>query len=548
MRQALSELVPLGLPYALFRIGYVATGLIGIALLWRRLRPRGALLLTLGLHVLAWAAYVTPLERVYALDELLDRAFQVGMAACTAAGRSPFEHTQVRFDALEPVWNLIPAALALFHPERAMAVYHWLPVLALALVALALYAGLRGEDDPEDAWERVLMVFGALGLSSLSMSPRAPVPPFWTANFMLKPNHAIAWGLLVFVLGWQARRRRPVFALGLMLGVLAWSFLITWAYAVAALILGALLWPRSDQGWRRLLPALLVSLAIAAPYILFLARDYNPLGTGGSTEQIWRDAMGVRLAVPHWGTLDLGPLLVLGVLGTVVLLRRKGPRDLALLALLATAYGLWLGYELGALFRFAPEPDEAHYFLRFVMGLAAGAALAAGARVVATLRGLRTGQGHLLAMACCLPLTFPAYWDPPTMDRYFKLSQSPVPPKVQAYGEWVRTQTPPDAVFVAGSSASSWIPVLAGRRVLLAAEARPPRDYAERKQAERALLSGDGDAVLRAARAFGVSYLAVDRPMREEYGEDSISRLADVPVYKKVYSNSAVLILEVRPP
>src|SRR5262245_4991218 len=207
MLQGLSELVPLGLPYALFRIACVGLALLGVVLLWRRPRPGAALLLVMGLHLAAWAAYMAPLKRVYALDEHLDRAFQVGMAACTAAGASPFEHTQVGFGALEPLWNLIPGALSFGHPERAMAVYHWLPVFALAFAALGLHAGLRGSDSPEDAWERVLIVFGALGLSSLTMSPRAPVPPFWTANFLLKPNHAIGWPLLALPVAWRARKR-----------------------------------------------------------------------------------------------------------------------------------------------------------------------------------------------------------------------------------------------------------------------------------------------------------------------------------------------------
>jgi len=291
--------------------------------------------------------------------------------------------------------------------------------------------------------------------------------------------------------------------------------------------------------------AVATSLLVAAPYIRHLARDYSPLATGGSPDQIWRDAMGVRLAVPHWGTLDLGPLLVLGVLGFLALRARGAPRDRALLGLLGTAWGLWLAYEIGALVRFAPEPDEAHYFLRFAMALAAGAALSAAARQLEAWKGLQPGQGHLLALACCLPFTFPAYWDPPTMDRYFRLSQSPLPPKVQAYGAWVREHTPPGSVFAAGSSASSWIPVLAGRQVLLAAEARPPADYAERKRIERVLLtSNDPQEIRRSAGAYGVTHVAVDRPMREEYGDEVIGRLG-APLYKPVFESSAILILEI---
>ena len=76
----------------------------------------------------------------------------------------------------------------------------------------------------------------------------------------------------------------------------------------------------------------------------------------------------------------------------------------------------------------------------------------------------------------------------------------------------------------------------------------PNRRLKVPKQAERTLLSGDAAAILRTAAAFGVTHLAVDRAMREEYGEDRISRLDAVPVYRKVFSNSALLILEIRPP
>lgn len=550
MRQALDELVSLGLAYSVFRLAYVGLGLAGCALLWRRPRPAPALLLVLGLNLAAWAAYVAPLARPYALDDLLDRALQIGMTACTSAGASPLEHTQVRFMALEPLWNLVSAALSWYRPERAMSTWVWLPALALAGVTLLLHRGLRLEDGTrQDAWERVLIVFAALGLSSLSLSLRAPLPPFWTANFLLKPNHAVGWGLLVFVVGWQARRRRSPVALGLLLGALAWCFLLAWPYALAGLGLALLLAPRQERAPGRLLAATGISAVVAGPYVWLLARDYNPLAGGGSPRQLWRDAIGLRLALPHWATLDLGPLLVLGALGALVLRRRGGPRDRALLGLLAAAWALWFAYELGALFRFSPEPDEAHYFLRFSMALAAGSALAAGARHLEAWRGLRPGQGHLVVLACSLPLCFPAYWDPPTMDRYYRLSRQPVPPKVEAYGAWVREHTPPDAVFAAGPSAASWIPALAGRRVLLTAAARPPADYQERKAVERTLLtSEDAGEIARAARRYGITYLAVDAPVREEYGPERVARAANGAAYRRVYSSSAVLILELRGP
>src|SRR6185436_15489648 len=100
-----------------------------------------------------------------------------------------------------------------FREERVLGALHLLAPLAVLGIAAGLYLGMRtpaesGEAGAIDDWERVLVVFAALGLSSFSMSPRPPVPPLWTANILLKPHHALAWGLLGVILG-QLGRARP---------------------------------------------------------------------------------------------------------------------------------------------------------------------------------------------------------------------------------------------------------------------------------------------------------------------------------------------------
>jgi hypothetical protein len=344
----------------------------------------------------------------------------------------------------------------------------------------------------------------------------------------------------------RARRARPL-ALGLLLGVLAWVFFLHWAYVAAGLLAAWLLAPRPERSARPLLVALSVSLLCAAPYVRHLLRDHSPFGAGMTPTQIWRDGLGPQLALPHWATLDLGPLFLLGAFGALALWRRRGRRDRELLGLLAASWALWAAYEAAAPFGISPEPDELHYFLRFTMALAAGAALFAASRALGPMLGLRAGQAPLLAMAVLLPLTFPASWDPPTMDRYFRWCLPPLRPKVVAYGEWVRERTPRDAVFVAGNEASVWIPALAGRRVLLAGGSRPPRDYDARKQAERILLtSKQPELILAAARRFGVDYLAIDPPLLLEYGEEELDGIGRLPVYEHVFQNSAVRILKIR--
>ena len=110
---------------------------VGVVL-WRRPRPALAASVLIGLNLLCWIAYRAPLRRPYALNEGTDRAFNVGMAACVAAGASPFEHTQVRFGAPEPFWNAVIGALALHRPERAARAYELLTPLSLLVVGLGV--------------------------------------------------------------------------------------------------------------------------------------------------------------------------------------------------------------------------------------------------------------------------------------------------------------------------------------------------------------------------------------------------------------------------
>jgi hypothetical protein len=538
-------LSPVSFGYVAFRFGYVVVGVLGLLWLWRRPRPTAAFWLLVALNLATWAACVAPLGRLYGLSEHLDRGFWLGMTATAAAGHSPFEHTQVGFANLEPLWSALTAALALYRPENAGAVWFWLSPASIVLVAAGLYFGMRGGDTEDDAWERLLVVFAVLGLSSFSLSQRTPVPPLWPANFLLKPNHAAGLAMVGVVLGLRARARSPL-VVGLALGALAWVFFLHWVYVLAGLAAGLLLW-RERAGARAWAVASGVSLLLAAPYVRHLTRDHNPLAEGGTPRQLWMDVAGLHLAVPHWSTLDLGLLLLLGAAGALVLRRRGLPRDRDVLGLLAAIWLLWLGYEIAAPFGVSPEPEEVHYFLRFAMALAAGAALHAAARALERLAPLRPGQAPLALMALLLPLTFPASWDPPLMDRYFRWCRPPLRPKVVAYAEWVRENTPKDAVFVAGNEACIWIPGLAGRRVLLTGASRPPRDYEARKQAERTLLlSREPERIREAARRFGVDYLAIDREMLLEYGEESLDGLGRLPVYEMQYLSSAVRIFKIK--
>ena len=151
----------------------------------------------------------------------------------------------------------------------------------------------------------------------------------------------------------------------------------------------------------------------------------------------------------------------------------------------------------------------------------------------------------MLALALLLPLSFPIYWDPPSMDRYFELSRQKLRPKVLAYSQFVRENTRRDAVFLAGKEAASWIPALTGRRVVLAEGGMlMPPDREERKAVERTLLLSDDLAKIRAAAArYGVTHVAIDDALVQEYGVSGFDDLARAPVFKTVFANSAARIV-----
>lgn len=538
--------------YAGMRLGLAVLSLFALWRLFRRPSPGRALVLILLTHLIAAAATFAPLQRPYALSESADRSFNLGMASRVALGGSPLEHTQVGFASPEPLLNLAVAALALFQVERVAAATAALTPIALLVVGLGVYFGLArggGAKDAEDEWERVMIAFAVLSLSSLSMSPRPPTPPFWAGNFLLKPNHGAALGLVAVAAGLLARPRPRPIALGLVLGATAWVFLLDWAYALPGLALGVWLAPRAERATKPLALGIGLSASIALPYVLHLLPDYSPAKSHGAARHMWGDPRGLPLAVPNWSTLDLGLLFVLGVIGAMVLWRRRAPRDRMLLGLfVATAAIVSLSIP-AAFVGIAPEPDELHYFLRFVVALCAGAAVAAGAREIEKARGLRSGQGHALVLALLVPLSLPIYWDPPSMDRYFALSRQRLRPKVEAYARFVRERTPKDAVFVAGKEAASWIPALTGRRVVLAEGGmlKPP-DERERKAVERTLLLSDDLAKIReAATRYGVTFVAIDDALVQEYGVAGFFDLARAPAFTTVFANSAVRIVALEP-
>lgn len=517
---------------------WLGLSILSALLLCFRPRPRMALTALILMHCGAYLAHYGGLPRTYAVGVSSDRALGVGMALAVASGGSPFDHVQVEFGNLEPLWTFTVAALSGFSIDFVPFVYDRMALLVLALTALGFYkawsAAEAGEDPIAAQWRGLFVAASVLGLSSIGLSEEAPMRAFWHANFVFKPNHALAFGLVGLLSRWSVTRR-SWWSLGLIQGLLIWAFILDWAYLLPGLALGALLAADRVEGFRRAAQGTALGLALGFPYILHLLRDYSPVGPG-EMPQIWRDQMGQRLSSPYWWTMDLGPLLVLFVVGLAAA-HRKTEMESGGFAFLVTGPLVAVCYMVGVQFGFAPELDEGSAYWRMVAAAGAGYGLWS----IAARRNSR--RRYAIAYGFVLVCSFPAYFNPVIHDRYYARSSQPFPASVLAVADWIRANTDHESVLI--SSEGITLSGLTGRRFLMV---RPDQtaDRSARESAEADILTSlDEAAVRRAVTRYRVTHVIMDEGLRRRYG-DAARGLGNRPWFEPALVNSFASILVMR--
>jgi len=517
---------------------WMGLSILSALLLYLRPRPRVALAALVLMHGGAYLAYYGGLPRTYAVGVSSDRALGVGMALAVASGGSPFDHVQIEFGNLEPMWTFTVAALSGFSVDLVPFVYDHMALLVLALTALGFYWGWSaaepGEDPDAARWRGLFVAASVLGLSSVGMSADSPSRSFWHANFVFKPNHALAFGLVGLLSRWPLARRSWV-GLGVIQGLLIWAFILDWAYVLPGLALAVLIGTDRKARIKPLVAGTALGGALGIPYVLHLLRDYSPVGPGDMPD-IWRDHMGQRLASPYWWTLDLGPILLLFIVGLVAS-RATGAKDNAAFAFLLTGPLVAMCYLVGLQFDFAPEIDEGSAYWRMVAAAGAGYGL-----WFMTTRG-DSRRRHALVYGLILACSFPAYFNPNRHDRYYARSTQPFAPQVLAVADWIRANTGRDSVLI--SSEGITLSGLTGRRFLMV---RPDqtKDRAAREAAESDILTSLDEAVVRrAADRYGITHVILDDGLRKRYGE-AIRGLGNRGWFEPALVNSFAGILVVK--
>ena len=115
--------------------------------------------------------------------------------------------------------------------------------------------------------------------------------------------------------------------------------------------------------------------------------------------------------------------------------------------------------------------------------------------------------GLAAVLAAGVPGAFVTWWDPLAMDPMTDESRPVLPAPLIAATEWIRRETPPQAVFVASPDRAPAVAALGGRRVLRAPTLTAPPDDVERWRLEQRLL--EGQTPRRALLRYGISHLFV---------------------------------------
>jgi hypothetical protein len=385
-----------------------------------------------------------------------------------------------------------------------------------------LYFGLKpssqGEEGKDRRWELALAVYFVMLLSSSPSERYGVFGSFWQMSFLHKPNHVFALALIPWwIRAWtDGRRMHRILGGGLILTAIAWIFLVHWSYIVAGLFVYVIwaLWEgnRSEAGHTVLATG--ISFVGAIPYIAFLLLNYGWQQGDASMRQLWyKPGYETGYYDVFAVTLEHGVLFFLSVAGIVVMAVRRRQEDRIWLSLLVGTIPIWVLQLILLFMKKGGEPDELYFFIRFLLAFAAGI----GAFFVLKSAGHffelgRNGTTRLicLLLLLTLPLSFPFWWNPLQMDRYYPIGLEPIPKDVMALTRWVRGNTSPDDVFLAGSETAVWIAALSGRRALLSRQ-RPARHYRERLVLERRLLTRpDPEAFREACDRFGLTHLALD--------------------------------------
>jgi hypothetical protein len=524
---------------AVSRRCFAVAALAWLALLLLVRRPLWLLLGVFLANAWLWGVTNYPLQRLYAFDVGFDRTNSLAMVQVVAAGNSPLYtpmDPQVNF---EPFWTTLVAGLSGWSPDRVLLLYPFLPLAVVLAFGATLYVGLRSPEPGRgwSAWERALVAGSATLLCSTPYDYLEPYRVPWSLMFLLKPNHALGLVLAPLVLGAFVRIRSWKGRVGtaLLLHVLGWAFVLHMVYLSAGLIAFALLALLGRQpGARRDVADTIwvvgVNLAVVSPYLVLLFLGYPFLVSGPR----YTVDVAAHLLQPF---SRVGWILPLGIWGAVAAWKTGGRLGRVWTSQLVAGFGIWLGYPLLNLVQLAREPDELFLWCRFLLAASAGlGAWDLASRLLQEPLWQPVRRATLVA-ALGVPLAVPYWWDPLRMDVYFRNSLEPLPERVLGPTDFLRRETPRDALIAGDPHFLRYGASLGARRVLIMRGFNDTPDWSARWGVlNHAVTAGGPKIAIERFERYGVDYLLVTPGFLEDYPEVDLETLDRRPDLERVHT------------
>ncbi len=454
-----------------------------------------------------------PLERPYGLtlSSPLLPSFADAMAA-TETGR-PMEGWLLNHPAAHPAWSALLALVSGLDSSRLLRFLPWLGALTMILFASGTLAALglvdpsRGKCLKGRLSGAHFAVAFAVFLSSSQIDFLYSQPIYGLNLFFIAPHRSLALPLMLCTTAvFLARSRAGILAGALSLGALAYLETTYVLSAGVALTTALVVFRKSSTKRFERLIFLATGLCLGIPRVAQLLTVPGVPNTASLTDTSWSRLTSTWT----WPS----PMLVLSLLAIAWMLSRRPPIQRVLLPLLG---GVVLTVVFATVDTPIVNPEAAHVALRFLLCLCAGygfhflvqelgeRAVKGGSRHLTTAR--MTGLGLLLLVS----FTFPYWWQPRTMDPYYRKCLSPVSPRMETLAAWIRENTESESVFLVWKNVGPWVPALTGRRAILGEESEYVKSHVPFPTILDEMTGGDISRSRTALRRLGVTHLVVLR-------------------------------------
>jgi len=146
--------------------------------------------------------------------------------------------------------------------------------------------------------------------------------------------------------------------------------------------------------------------------------------------------------------------------------------------------------------------------------------------------------GTALLVLACAPVCFLTWWTPIRIDPLMNGSREPLSDRLREAMAWVRSRTPPTAVFLASPDYAPYVAVLGGRRVLRAPGLAVADDDIRRDRAEDKLLRGRPGKL---GSLYGLTHVFIGPGDFLDYGIASPEELEKRGRFRLLYRDSSDL-------